>query len=220
MFQIILSMLKTFEWKAPSSTPVPLIYAEVCRHWALAAIMAGLLGPAEYQYYTNYPNSKYPPSVCCIPILHQIRCCESDLFDVPALPTLSPPCQPCQPCDPGWHQARECASDIKDCICVLDEMDLELELFCSRWNISTACPSGSELRVTVVTTGEPMCSCVKSFNDATIPPDKQTRGFRKLKESVEEKRCTTTMYTTRRVAPQVEDAASLPGQHSLPFQRY
>jgi len=69
-------MFKTFEWKESSSTPAPLIYEEVCEHWALAAIMAGLLSPVEYQYYANYPNTKYSPSVCCIPILHQIRCCE------------------------------------------------------------------------------------------------------------------------------------------------
>jgi hypothetical protein len=82
---------------------------------------------------------------------------------------------------------RECIYDMDSCACMSDEVNKGLELFYSRCNMSTACPSGSELRVTVVTPGDTMCSCVKSFKNATISPDKHPRRSKELKRSIEEK---------------------------------
>jgi hypothetical protein len=69
---------------------VPLIYEEMCHHWILAAIMAGVLTTGEYNYYANYPGNKYAPGVCCIPKLQRIRCCEYDLFDALVLLISTP----------------------------------------------------------------------------------------------------------------------------------
>jgi hypothetical protein len=69
---------------------LPLTFEEVCHHWAISAIMVGLLTTNEYLYYADYPNSHGIPSVCSIPLFKEKRCCEWDLFDIPRRPASTP----------------------------------------------------------------------------------------------------------------------------------
>jgi hypothetical protein len=77
-----------FIYLPPTPSPIPLILEEACHHWALAAIMAGILTTGEYNWFAKYPGNPFAPGVCQIPIIHRVRCCERGLFDVPSLPIL------------------------------------------------------------------------------------------------------------------------------------
>jgi hypothetical protein len=81
----------------------------VCHHWALAAIMAGILTTGEYQYRANHSGNIWAPGVCWIPIIHEIRCCKHDLCSgiwEPIPPTSTPGLTPQRTREPTYAKTH------------------------------------------------------------------------------------------------------------------
>jgi len=91
---ILLALLVPNSLEIYIEEPTEVIIEDMCHHWALSAVMAGILTMGEYQYYASHIGNKWGPGVCYIPMLQQVRCCGYFQPVAPDLPLPTPSISP------------------------------------------------------------------------------------------------------------------------------